>query len=74
MISVDDCLIIGSQRNLKTHSYTYSCQCGSQDNFEATPLDIALRNGACAEIINLLSLTPDEVLSLGGEEMRQLYA
>ena len=46
----------------------------TRDKEGETPLDIASRSGACAEIINLLSLTPDEVLSLGGEEMRQLYA
>ena len=28
MISVDDCLIIGSQRNLKTHSYTFLVSVG----------------------------------------------
>jgi len=37
---------------------------------EATPLDIALRNGACAEIISLLSLTPEEVFLLGGEGLK----
>jgi len=42
----------------------------TQDNFEATPLDIALRNGACAEIISLLSLTPEEVFLLGGEGLK----
>jgi len=39
-----------------------------------TPLDIARRSGACAEIIGLLSLTPEEARSLGEEEMARLYA
>jgi len=39
-----------------------------------TPLDIARRSGACAEIIGLLSQTPEEARSLGGEEMQRLYA
>jgi len=46
----------------------------TRDNKGETPLDIARRSGACAEIIGLLSLTPEEVLSLGGEEMARLYA
>jgi len=44
------------------------------DNKGETPLDIARRSGACAEIISLLSLTPEEVRSLGGKGMRRLYA
>ena len=32
-------------------------------------LDIVFRGGACAEIIGLLSLTPEEALSLGEGEM-----
>jgi len=39
-----------------------------------TPLDIACGSEACAEIIGLLSLTPEETRSLGGKEMRRLYA
>jgi len=39
-----------------------------------TPLEIARGSEACAEIINLLSLTPEDARSLGGEEMFRLYA
>ena len=39
-----------------------------------TPLDIASRSGACAEIIGLLSLTPEEARSLGREGMLRFYA
>jgi len=39
-----------------------------------TPIDIARRSEACAEIIGLLSLTPEEARSLGGKEMLRLYA
>ena len=39
-----------------------------------TPLDIASRSGACAEIIGLLSLTPEEARSLGFDGMARLYA
>jgi len=46
----------------------------TRDNKGETPIDIARRSGACAEIIGLLSLTPEEVRSLGGKEMRRLYA
>ena len=46
----------------------------TRDNKGETPLDIAHRSGACAEIIGLLSLTPEEAHSLGGEEMHRLYA
>jgi len=45
----------------------------TRDNEGETPIDIARRSGACAEIIGLLSLTPEEVRSLGGMEMRRLY-
>ena len=41
----------------------------TRDNDGETPLDIALRSGACAEIIGLLSLTPEEARSLDEEEM-----
>tara|TARA_B110000305_G_scaffold50555_1_gene54897 strand:- start:107 stop:409 length:303 start_codon:yes stop_codon:yes gene_type:complete len=34
---------------------------------------IARRNGACAEIIGLLSLTPEEARSLGVDEMARLH-
>jgi len=44
------------------------------DNKGETPIDIARRSGACAEIIGLLSLTPEEARSLGGKGMRRLYA
>jgi len=46
----------------------------TRDNKGETSLDIASRSGACAEIIGLLSLTPEEVHSLGGDEMFRLYA
>ena len=46
----------------------------TRDNKGETPLDIARRSGACAEIIGLLSLTPEDAHSLGGKEMLRLYA
>ena len=46
----------------------------TRDKEGKTSLDIASRSGACAEIISLLSLTPEEARSLGGKEMRRLYA
>ena len=46
----------------------------TRDKKGQTPIDIARRSGACAEIIGLLSLTPKEAVSLGGKEMRRLYA
>jgi len=46
----------------------------TRDKEGETPIDIASRSGACAEIISLLSLTPEEVYSLGGKEMRRLHA
>ena len=46
----------------------------TRDNNGETPLDIARRSGACAEIIGLLSLTPEEARSLGFMEMLRLYA
>jgi len=46
----------------------------TRDKEGETPLDIARRSGACAEIIGLLSLTPEGVKSLGGLEMFRLYA
>ncbi len=46
----------------------------TRDNKGETPIDIARRSGACAEIIGLLSLTPEEARSLGEEEMLRLYA
>jgi len=46
----------------------------TRDNKGETPLDIARRSGACAEIIGLLSLTPEEVRSLGYKGMARLYA
>ena len=45
----------------------------TRDNKGETPIDIARRSGACAEIIGLLSLTPEEARSLG-YEMFRLYA
>ena len=46
----------------------------TRDNKGETPLDIARRSGACAEIIGLLSLTPEEARSLGWHGMGRLYA
>jgi len=46
----------------------------TRDNKGETPIDIARRSGACAEIIGLLSLTPEEACSLSGDEMVRLYA
>jgi len=46
----------------------------TRDNKGETPIDIARRSGACAEIIGLLSQTPEEARSLGGKEMCRLYA
>ena len=46
----------------------------TRDNEGETPIDIASRSGACAEIIGLLSLTPEEALSLGWKGMCRLYA
>jgi len=46
----------------------------TRDNKGETPLDIASRSGACAEIIGLLSQTPEEADSLSYEEMLRLYA
>jgi len=46
----------------------------TRDKEGKTPIDIARRSGACAEITGLLSITPEEVRSLGGEEMNRLYA
>ena len=46
----------------------------TRDNKGETPIDIARRSGACAEITGLLSLTPEEARSLGGNGMAPLYA
>jgi len=46
----------------------------TRDKEGETPLDIARRSGACAEIISLLSQTPEEARSLDWKEMRRLYA
>ena len=46
----------------------------TRDNKGETPLDIARRSGACADIIGLLSLTPEEARSLGGMGMARLYS
>ena len=45
----------------------------TRDNKGETPIDIARRSGACAEIIGLLSLTPEEARSLD-KGMARLYA
>jgi len=46
----------------------------TRDNKGETPIDIARRSGACAEIIGLLSHTPEAARSLGGKRMQRLYA
>jgi len=46
----------------------------TRDNEGETPLDIARRSEACAEIMGLLSLTPEKARSLGGKGMNRLYA
>jgi len=46
----------------------------TRDKEGETPIDIASRSGACAEIIGLLSNTPEEARSLGMKEMYRLYA
>jgi len=46
----------------------------TRDDKGETPIDIASRSEACAEIIGLLSLTPEEVRSLGWKGMLRLYA
>ena len=46
----------------------------TRDNKGETPIDIARRSGACAEIMSLLSLTPEEARSLGEKGMLRLYA
>jgi len=46
----------------------------TRDKEGKTPIDIAHKSGACTEIIGLLSLTPEEVLSLGLKGMALLYA
>ena len=46
----------------------------TRDNKGETPLDIARRSGACAEIIGLLSLTPEKVRLLEFKGMLCLYA
>ena len=46
----------------------------TRDKEGKTPIDIAHKSGACAEIIGLLSLTPEEVRSLGMKGLYRLYA
>jgi len=46
----------------------------TRDKEGKTPIDIARRSGACAEIIGLLSLTPEGARSLGEDGMFRLYA
>jgi len=45
----------------------------TRDKEGKTPIDIARRSGACAEIIGLLSLTPEEARSLVAKKMCRLY-
>jgi len=46
----------------------------TRDKEGKTPIDIARRSGACAEIIGLLSNTPEAARSLGFKGMARLYA
>jgi len=46
----------------------------TRDNKGETPIDIASRSGACAEIIGLLSITPEAARLLGEMGMLRLYA
>ena len=46
----------------------------TRDDKGETPIDIALRSGACAPIIGLLSLTPESADSLGWKGMQRLFA
>jgi len=46
----------------------------TRDNKGEIPIDIARRSGACAEIISLLSLTPEEADSLEWKGMARLHA
>ena len=49
-------------------------QLSSLDDILETPLDIARRSGACPEIIELLSLTPESAGKLLFEDMIMLFA
>jgi len=46
----------------------------TRDNKGETLINIASRSGACAEIIGLLSITPEEARSLDAKGMARLYA
>jgi len=46
----------------------------TRDKEGETPIDIASRSGACAEIIGLFSLTPEEADPLSWKGMARLYA
>jgi len=74
---------LAAKAQTHTHALAYVGVLSIWLNYEAlttrdkegeTPIDIALGSGACAEIIGLLSLTPEEARSLGGDEMLRLYA
>jgi len=61
--------------NVGVVSICYNLQAlTTRDNKGETPIDIARRSEACAEIIGLLSQTPEEVRSLGLKGMARLYA
>jgi len=73
---------LAAKAQTHTHALAYvaveSIYCNEEalttrDKEGKTPLDIARRSGACAEIIGLLSLTPEEARSVG-REMLRLYA
>jgi len=46
----------------------------TKDNYGETPLEIARRTHACADVIGLLSQTPESIRALGGARLSQLYA
>jgi len=74
---------LAAKAQTHTHALASVCALSIDYNLQAlterdkegkTPIDIARRSGACAEIIGLLSHTPEEADSLYGREMRRLYA
>ena len=58
-----------SLASVGVESICHNIQALTRDNKGETPIDIARRSGACAEIIGLLSLTPEEARSLGTKGM-----
>ena len=74
-MSMDDCHIIGWQRKLRhTHILLPMWACIRLASIYRPSPHETRKAKACAEIIGLLSLTPEEALSLGGDEILRLYA